>query len=182
MNAPTDIAMPAADTEKSATDLEWLLRPFFGVVLALTALAAMVYGGVWFALFIAAGTIAGVREWHRMMRKGGYLHYVFVSGAGLAGAVAAIALHLPPVWPLAILGAAALADLVIGLATKTGAWWQAFGPLYLGIPGIALFALRDMPVHGLAVTLTLFMAVWATDTGAMMAGKRAENGAGAFAQ
>lgn len=160
-------------------DLEWILRPLFGLLLAAAALAAMIAGGAWFAGFIALGTIAGVREWHRMIRKGAYNHYVLVSGLGIAVALALPAwaaatpgaVAAPYGWAFAALGLGALIDAGFGAAAKAGPLWQAAGPLYLGIPGLSLFALRATPDHGLWLVAILFAAVWATDTGAMVSGK-----------
>lgn len=159
--------------------MEWLLRPFFGLLLAGLALAAMLGGGAWFAAFIAAVTIAGVREWHRMMRHGAYAHYVVVGALAIAaslvlavlGARLLPALPDPIAWSFAVLAAAAVIDAGIAAARGDGILRQAFGPLYLGIPGIALFTLRDTPDHGVWLVLILFLAVWATDTGALVTGK-----------
>ena len=172
------VETPASD-RIAGIGLEWILRPLFGVLLAIVALAAMVGGGAWFAVFIAAGTIAGVREWHRMLRHGGFLHYVFVSGIAIAAALALPvvqpqlfpAISVPLLLSLEILAAAAVINFAIAAAAKAGPVWQGFGPLYLGIPGLAVFALRAVPEHGLPLVLTLFMAVWATDTGALIGGK-----------
>ncbi len=158
---------------------EWMLRPVFGLLLAALALAAMIAGGPWFAGFIALGTIAGVREWHRMIRKGAYNHYVLVSGIGIAVALALpvwaaqgpAAISSPFAWAFAALGLAALIDAGFGVVAKAGPLWQAMGPLYLGVPGLSLFALRAAPDHGLWLVAILFAAVWATDTGAMVSGK-----------
>jgi phosphatidate cytidylyltransferase len=48
---------------------------------------------------------------------------------------------------------------------------QAFGALYISIPVVALLWLRDDPVYGMATTFWLLAVVWATDTGALFAGR-----------
>jgi phosphatidate cytidylyltransferase len=163
--------------------LEWVLRPVFGVLLAALALGAMVAGGVWFAGLIALGMIAGVREWHRMIRQGAYGHYALISGAGVAVAMALpvwaahdpSAVSAPFLWGFAALGLAAAIDAglsgALGAKGQAGPLWQGFGPLYLGVPGLSLLALRATPTHGLWLVAILFAAVWATDTGAMISGK-----------
>lgn len=160
-------------------ELEWALRVLFGLLLAAVALGTMIGGGAWFAAFIAAGTIAGAREWHRMIARGAFLRYVAISGLAIAAALA-----LPfvwrqpgPGWPapavlsLAVLAVGALVNLVVAAVFRAGPLWQAAGPLYLGVPAMALFALRAGPDHGLWLVLILFLAVWASDTGALVSGK-----------
>ena len=44
-----------------------------------------------------------------------------------------------------------------------------FGPLYVGLPAVALLALRED--YGLAATLWVFASVWATDIGAYAFGR-----------
>ena len=166
-------------TAPARFDLDWILRPVFGLLLAGLALAAMIGGGAWFAAFIAVVTIAGVREWHRMVRQGRYLHYVVIGALGIAAALALPVLQagiypglpVPLALALAVLLAAGAVDAAVAAATGVPVLWQAAGPLYLGIPGIALYALRDVPGHGLWLVLMLFLAVWATDTGALITGK-----------
>ena len=43
--------------------------------------------------------------------------------------------------------------------------------IYIGIPSLALVALRVYPPQGALVVLGLFLIVWATDTGALVFGK-----------
>ena len=160
-------------------DLDWVLRPVFGLLLAGLALAAMIGGGAWFAAFIAVVTIAGVREWHRMVRHGRYLHYVVIGALAIAAALALPVvqagiypeLPLPLALALAVLLGAGAVDAAVAAAAGVPVLWQAAGPLYLGIPAIALYAMRDVPGHGLWLVLMLFLAVWSTDTGALVTGK-----------
>lgn len=159
--------------------LDWVLRPLFGLLLAAAALAALVGGGAWFAGFIALGTIAGVREWHRMVRDGSFWPYTAVGAVAIAVALAlpVLAAHgvATPADPvglgLAVLFAAVVVDFVIALARGSRAARQAFGPLYVGVPGLALFDLRATPDHGLWLVLILFAAIWASDTGALVSGR-----------
>ena len=159
-------------------DFDWIWRPLFGLLLAGAALATLIAGGIWFAGFIVAGTAAGAREWHRMVRRGSYLHYVAVSALAIAAAVALPLLtHAIPSGPapfglaLAVLAGGALVNLAFAATGGAMAPWQAAGPLYLGVPALALFALRAVPGHGIGLVLVLFAAVWATDSGAFASGK-----------
>jgi len=175
LSAGTHIVGPERDsaTPRGASGLNWGLRLASAFLLAALALAAMIGGGAWFAAFIAAVTVAGLREWYRMVADGRYAFYVVIGALGLLAALAAsfAVPALPPGAPYLILGAAALVDLAVSAAGGGRPLWQAAGPLYLGIPGVALLGLRAESDHGLWLVLLLFAAVWAADTGALISGK-----------
>ncbi|MDE2352564.1 MAG: phosphatidate cytidylyltransferase [Alphaproteobacteria bacterium] len=174
MSAGEHIAGPRrAASRRGGSGLDWGLRLVFGLLLAALALAAMVKGGVWFAGFIAAVTITGLYEWHRMVGGQDYTRYTVIGTLGLAAALVAplLAPQLASDVPFLILGGTALLDLAVAAGAGAQPLWQAAGPLYLGIPGVALFDLRANSVHGLWLVLILFAAVWAADTGALVSGK-----------
>lgn len=159
--------------QRSASAFIWMLRWIFGLLLACIAIGTMIAGAAWFASFIAAVTIAGVREWHRMVTGGAFFVYAAVSMVAIAAtlAIPLVANSVPPALPLGILGAAALINFAAAGARKGRPLWQATGPLYLGIPGIALYGLRAIPDYGIWLVLILFLAVWSADTGALFSGK-----------
>lgn len=152
---------------------DWILRFIFAVLLAATALATMVVGGSWFAGFIAVVTVAGVREWHRMVTGGGFFIYAIISASGICAALVTplVLGNTQPILPLLILTVAAFVNFVVAVVRRHSPLWQAAGPLYLGIPGIALLNLRGMQEYGVWLVLILFLAVWAADTGALFSGK-----------
>lgn len=152
---------------------DWILRFVFAVVLAVIALATMVAGGGWFAGFIAAVTVAGVREWHRMVTSDDFFIYIVISASGICAALATFLVTggIQPVLPFLILATAALVNFVVAAIRGHRSLWQAAGPLYLGIPGVTLFNLRTVPEYGIWLVLVLFLAVWAADTGALFSGK-----------
>lgn len=158
-------------------NMDWLTRPFFGVLLGGTALGLLWLGDV-FALFIGAVTIAAAREWHRMVTGQGYLPFFVISAitiAAMFGAgiyVAEETYVLPPqsFWPWAVIAIGAALNLLVGAVLRKAPLWQAFGVLYIAAPALLLVALR---MHGLVefwVVVGLFVAVWATDTGALFSG------------
>ena len=162
-----------AGAAKQHDGFQWVLRPLFAVLMAVVALGAMIGGGAWFAGFIAAVTIAGVREWHRMVTGGAYFFYAAISTLAIAAVLGLpfMVASAPPGVPLLVLVVAALVNLAVAAVRRARPLWQAAGPLYLGIPGLALLRLRDVPQHGLWLVLILFVAVWAADTGALFSGK-----------
>ncbi|MBI3676541.1 MAG: phosphatidate cytidylyltransferase [Proteobacteria bacterium] len=157
--------------------MDWLTRPFFGLLLASAALGLLWWGDP-FAIFIAVVTIAAAREWHRMVTGESYLPFFLVTALtivamfGVAIYLAEAAQIVPPqaFWPLAVIGAGAAINLLLGLILRKAPLWQAFGVVYIAVPALLIVALR---MHGLGefwVVVGLFAAVWATDTGALFTG------------
>ena len=157
----------------------WLLRPVFGLLLAAMAVGTLLAGGIWFACFIALGTSAGVREWHRMVSRGDYRPFLPASILALLfGLSLALFASREPEWTRLAYGLAGAGEVVAAFVAAVLArlraepsLWQGMGPFYLGIPGLSLFALRATPDHGLWLVLALFAAVWGCDTGALICGK-----------
>lgn len=151
-------------------NLDWVTRPVFGIALAAAAVAVVVAGSYAFAAFVAVGAIAGAREWHRMVGSPGFAREVFVSALTIVGAV--LALLRAPMSSAALLILAGGTLISFGSAYLRGAraGWQASGVLYLCIPALALVALRSYAPHGAFVIMGVLLAVWSTDTGALIAG------------
>jgi phosphatidate cytidylyltransferase len=154
--------------------LDWLLRPLFGFGLAGLAVAATYFGGFYFAAFVAAGCFAAVREWHRMFAAEKYGQLSIVSGVAIAGAVAAEVVFAHSAKfdgvPWLILAFGALVNSVLASTRRAAALWHAGGLLYIGVPALSLVAIREVPANGLWLLLPVFVAVWATDTGALFTG------------
>ncbi|MFN7307342.1 MAG: phosphatidate cytidylyltransferase, partial [Acetobacteraceae bacterium] len=73
--------------------------------------------------------------------------------------------------PLAALGLLAVGTLVLFLLQRQGDIWPAAGLFYIGLVGFSLVLLRGEDHAGLLNTLFLVLIVWASDTGAYMAGR-----------
>jgi phosphatidate cytidylyltransferase len=155
--------------------LDWLLRPLFGITLAAIAIAALYFGGYWFAAFIVVGAVAAVREWHRM-RATSYSAYWIISAAGIVSA-AVLEVAFSSVssegmrgLPWLVLAVAALINSVLGSTRRVEALWHAAALFYIGVPALCLVAMREVLPHAFWLLLAIFISVWATDTGALFAG------------
>jgi phosphatidate cytidylyltransferase len=151
---------------------DWIMRPVFGLLLAGIAVEADYGGPQFFALFVGLGALLAVREWHRMVATGArsMLPESVLAGLSVALALTAIVLR-PHVWyGWGILGAGAV--LVAALAALRGEMplWQGAGVFYIGGPALALAMSRAIPPEGAAIMIGLFLVVWMTDTGALVAG------------
>lgn len=180
MNGAADSAQPARKPApkllgRFELNLDWITRPLFGFLLAALAVGAA-WDGKWlFALFLGAGSVAGVREWHRMFVREGYAKYFAVSAAAIAASlvaqnIVAFGASGQKILPWLLLAGGALIDLGLSLATPRSAFWHGVGVLYVGATPLSLLVLRAAPAGGFWLVLAIFIAVWATDTGALIAG------------
>ena len=161
---------------------EGLLRLLSGLFLAFVAVAlAVLPWPVPFEIVTVLVMLFAAREWHRMVRSPAQreiadhqpIHVqTIVTGLAVAAAVAALAWGFLPV-AFVILGAGAVAAYVFARQRDDNPLWHAMGVFYIGLPALALVALRILPAKGQGMwfILALFAIVWATDTGALVFGK-----------
>lgn len=148
--------MPA----RSESDLR--LRAISAAVMAALGIAALLAGGGVWAVLVIAGVAAAASEWASMCRLPGRARLSLMAAAVACVALAALGMARPALWIAVLLAAGAAAARQRPLAA---------GLPYVVVPGVALVWLRDRP-HGAALVLLLLFAVWATDTGAYLAGRR----------
>jgi phosphatidate cytidylyltransferase len=70
----------------------------------------------------------------------------------------------------AILGFSTALAFALAPVRRGHPFRQAGGVLYIGVPALALVAARALAPQGAWLVIGLFLAVWATDTGALVAG------------
>jgi phosphatidate cytidylyltransferase len=148
---------------------DWITRPLFGGALAALTVAAIFGGPLYIALFAALVAGAGAREWHRMLGEKVFGPTFFITTVAVAAALGAEVLW--PASPAAwlVLAGGCIAAALYALARGQHPVWHGAGPLYLGLAMLALLLLRGTP-HGAWVIVGLFVAIWATDTGALIVG------------
>ena len=158
---------------------EAFLRVLFGLFLAIIAIALVFYSPDWYAAVTVLMALFASREWHRMVRSPAQreaadhqpIHIqTAVTAGAIALAVIALVMRLVPVAFL-LLAAGAVAAFVLAAKRNDNPLWHAGGVIYIGLPSLALVALRVYPPQGALVVLGLFLIVWATDTGALVFGK-----------
>ena len=165
-NAPSQL--PGLHGLKFSFD--WITRPVFGLALAAVAIGSIAAGSYWFAAVAALAAVAAAREWHRMVGNPDFTREVFIAAPALVLALFAMAALPKSVAPWAILAAASAAVYVSARLRGVRPLWQASGVLYLGVPAAAIVALRTLAPHGAWVIVGVLLVVWATDTGALVAG------------
>lgn len=151
------------------------------LVMAAIALAGVAQGGWAFAALVGLASVAMAVEWARMLRAigqrggagSGGMDPVAL-GPALAAPLAGIALAMQG-WPwlaLAIPLALAAAGGVLARLVRGGpVWLVALGPVYLGLPAIALIWLRAVDEGGMSLVVWLFVVIWTTDTAAYVVGR-----------
>jgi phosphatidate cytidylyltransferase len=172
VNRPPEIATtnPAPGLRKLKFSRDWITRPLFGVVLALIVVGAIFAGTPYLAVVVAVAVFTAAREWHRIVGPGRTPLEIVPT------TVALWLMLIVFVWwprgfapPVILLGGTLLV-LAVAAMRRNNPLWQAGGVLYLGLPALALMMLREIPPHGAWLVVGLFIAVWATDTGALVSG------------
>jgi phosphatidate cytidylyltransferase len=158
---------------------ETVLRVLFGVFMAVIAVALTFGSPFWFAAVTCLMMMLAGREWHRMVRDPAQreaadrkpIHIqTAVTGLSIASATAALLFGQIPL-ALGLLLAGTAAAYVLARLRDDNPFWHASGVLYVGLPALALVALKTLAPQGPQVLLGLFLIVWSTDTGALLFGK-----------
>jgi len=141
------------------------------VVLGAVVVLAVTAGAASFILLVAAMALILAWEWARLTGDGrfGALGAVQAAATLLVVAVAVMLGPAPAVLVAALASGALL--LQARLAGGAGAPWLSLGPLYIGLPCIALLWLRSVEPGGERLVLWLLVTVWAADSTAYFAGR-----------
>jgi len=163
--AATAGTVPPADASALRT------RVVSALILAPVALIPAYFGRPVWDVLVAVMGASMAWEWARLC-GGGRLSRVGAVSMAIAPAAVAVAALAGAIPALIIVGAGVV---LIGLgASLEGARnpvWPAAGVAYVGVPCLAMAWLRAMPDDGLATLLWVLALVWATDTGAYIAGR-----------
>lgn len=147
------------------------MRALSALAMAPVAAAALFAGPSIFAAIVAAGSVVLAWEWTRLCGEGRFGRTGWMLAAIALGVVAAAAaLRFDYALALAVLGTI-LVYLFAKYSRRANPSWIAVGPLYIGVPAVALIWLRDDDAAGRHLIAWLFVTVWATDIGAYFAGR-----------
>jgi len=149
---------------------DWITRPVFAVLLGTAVVAAIFTGRPWLEFVVALAVTLAAREWHRMVGEGRFAAELLAATAVIWLALAVYLISPVRYLPVTVLGAGTLLVFVLCVLRRSNPLWHSAGVLYLGLPALAILALRDFTPHGAWVLIGLFLIVWATDTGAFVVG------------
>lgn len=164
------MSTPAKSDQPAAGGDSLLMRLASAAVLAPAAVGATYAGGPIFAALVAFAAVIMVFEWARMVegREFTASFYVLAVGSSAALALAAADRYGPG---LAACALACIGAFAVSRFTGGRPGWAAFGAVYVLAPCVALLWLREAFEHGRAMTLMLFLIVWAADTGGYVGGR-----------
>lgn len=151
--------------------LEFRTRIASGVVLGAAAVMAVVGGPLLFSILVAIGGVIALREWHRLVNAKKFAWEAVPTSLAVVAVVVLVHVHAPMAWAAAAIGLGVAAAAL--WAASRGSWvlWHAFAALYIGVPTLALVAMREDQLRGGVLVGGVFAAVWAADTGALLLGK-----------
>ena len=142
-----------------------------GAVLVIAAVAAVLGGPLLFAALTAVAAIMALVEWHRLVNANRLAWETLPTALAVTAVVLLVHLHVPLAWPLAAVAAGTVFAAIIAAVRRSWVLWHAFAAPYIGLPTLALVALREDQLRGGVLVGGIFAAVWAADTGALFLGK-----------
>ncbi len=150
--------------------MDWITRPIFGVGLAAVAIGS-IFAGTWaVAVMSGVASVAAAREWHRMVESRRPAREFWITAFAVPIALAVLAWQPVSTAAWFVLAAATLIVGASAMMRKARVIWHAGGVLYLGVPALLMVLMRARAPNPVCVLLELFLIVWATDTGALIAG------------
>jgi phosphatidate cytidylyltransferase len=162
----TDTRSPAR-----GASLELVARVASGAALIAIAIVSVYFGGLVFAAWVSFAAAWALREWHRLINGGMLAPETLPSALAVVAVALLTALHQPPYWAALAIIVGAIAAGAVAASRRAQVAWHAFGAFYLGIPALALVALREHDLHQGIVLGAVLVAVWAADTGALAVGR-----------
>jgi phosphatidate cytidylyltransferase len=133
-------------------------------VLGPLALVCIYFGGPVFDLVVAAAAAVVAWEWCRLCAAD---RVVLLAMIVLLIAAIAVTAAGRPAFALLVLSAGGALLYVLSRGNR----WLAAGALYLGLPCVALVWMRADSEIGRALVFWVFLAAWASDTGAYVCGR-----------
>jgi len=155
----------------AAGAFEWPARALFGVLLAGVAVSVTIAGGFYFTAFVLLVASAAAREWHRMVSGDKYVLEILATACAIAASLISAGAAQHGLWPAWFLAVGSILAGLAAYANGANVLWNGSGAIYVGVPALSLVLLRSEIANGLASVLVVFIAIWTSDTGALILGR-----------
>lgn len=156
--------------EQERTPASLKLRWASALLLVPLSLWTVWQGGWLFASLIGLVAVLMAFEWTRLVHGKGVLWVFYIHSAILLLSICLTALGEPGYGMLAI-AFGALLVFIVALKTGRDPGWSLLGIVYTALPCVSILWIRTTHNLGLEIVVSLFFVIWATDTGAYLAGK-----------
>ena len=141
-------------------------RSLSGVILIAVAAAALWAGGIAFWVLTSIAALLMMAEWSELHGSDAKTKRVGQFAISVPLAIMCPLAAGPTFLALGMIAGAAF--FVAAITRRSGLGW---GAIYIGLPVLALLALRFYPDGGFLLTFWAMALVWATDIGAYFAGR-----------
>ncbi|MBM3586354.1 MAG: phosphatidate cytidylyltransferase [Alphaproteobacteria bacterium] len=170
MGCAPDVTKATSSKPEVSTPRPWRdlgLRGASAAVLIPIAVFGIWSGGVLWDVLVGVAVVLLTWEWARFCGLSIW-RWPSVLMPAVSLCVMLLAAFGPP---LAALGLLAAGTLILFLLQRRGDIWPAAGLFYIGLAGFSLVLLRGEDHAGLLNTLFMVLIIWASDTGAYIAGR-----------
>ena len=147
-------------------------RVVSALILVLVTLGAAFRGPLAWAVLVGVMGALMAWEWARLCSNGRLTRAGMGTMLIAPAAVTAAAIEDVGAGLIVVAAGTLLVAAAGRLEPASNSNWLALGVPYIGLPCLALGWLRAMPEHGLLTLLWVLGLVWATDTGAYIAGRK----------
>ncbi len=127
-------------------------------------------GGWLFTALVGLVAVLMAFEWTRLVHGKGILTVFYIHSGVILLGISLTSLGEPSLG-LVIIAIGALLISFVALMTARDPKWSVLGILYTAFPCISIIWIREEHNLGLEIVVSLLFVIWATDTGAYLAGK-----------
>ncbi len=145
------------------------IRTASSLALIPLVLADIWFGGIWLVMLATLLGVVMAFEWASIVNASDPLQFTLMAASALVAGV--LPGNVAIIFILACIAGLALLSLWRSSMHEKRSRWSGIGPLYVGLPILALVVLRQDPAFGLEAIMWIIGIVWAADIMAYFAGR-----------
>lgn len=157
---------PVEPHPRASLGLRWLSA----FVLMPTAVLATWQGGWLLSVLVAVIAVLMAFEWNRLIYGSSATIY-FIAHAVISVFVIVLLQIDLPIQAVAVTIIGAVCIALLSFAMSGIIFWPLLGTMYTTLPCLGFVWIRGLPDYGLQIAISLLFVIWATDTGAYLAGR-----------